>query len=93
MKEETRGIIEREIDRLAFGYKNEEIEAIQETTPIENTEEFLLGHTLGYLRRFGEFVVLMQEGKLTKTDDKTITRILLTRLPEIRKKLMRHLNK
>jgi hypothetical protein len=40
-----RGIIEKAIDRLEFGFRD--IEAYQEITPIENMEEFLLRCTFG----------------------------------------------
>jgi hypothetical protein len=91
LKAETRGIIEKAIDRLEFGF--EDIEAFQEITPIKNMEEFLLGYSLGYLRRVSEVIVLMQEKNMTKTDDKEISKIILTRIPEIRKKLLQYLNK
>ena len=91
MKEETRGIIEKGIDSFKFDFKR--IEAFQEITPIGNIEEFLLGYTLGYLRKFSELNVVVQEGKLTKTDKNEISNIILTRTPEIRKKLLQYLNK
>jgi len=91
LKEETRGIIETCIDRMKFGFKD--IEAFQEITPIRNSEEFLLGYTLGYLRKFSEIIVFLQEGKMTKTDEKKISKIILSRTQEIRKKLLQHLNK
>jgi len=93
LKEETRGIIEKAIDRMKFGFKDKDIEAFQEITPIGNIEEFLLGYTLGYLRRFSELNVILQEEKLTKTDEKEISNIILTRVPEIRKKLLQYRNK
>lgn len=91
MKEETRGIIEKAIDRLQFGFKG--IEEFQQITPIENEEEFLLGYTLGYLRRYCEVVVFMEEQNITKTSEKEIHKIILTRIPEMRKKLIQHLNR
>ena len=91
MKKETRGLIEQAIDRIGFGFKD--IEAYEEITTITNREEFLLGYTLGYLRRFSELVVLWQAPKMTKTDEREIGKIILTRTPEIRKKLKQYLNK
>jgi len=91
VKEETRGIIEKTIDRLQFGF--EDIEAFQEITPIKNEEEFLFGYTLGYLRRYCEVIVFMQGENMTKTNEKEIEKIIFTRIPEIRKKLTQYLNK
>lgn len=91
MKEETRGIIEKAIDHLKFGFKG--LEAIQEITPIENEEEFMFGYTLGYLWRYCEVVVLMQEENMTKTNEIEIKKIIYSRIPEIRKKLLQYLNK
>jgi len=93
LKKETRGTIEKTLDRVAFGFEDKYIEAIQEITTIGNKEEFLLGYILGYLRKLSEVIVLLEEEKITKTDEKEISKIILTRIPEIRKKLGQYLNK
>ena len=65
----------------------------QESTPIQSLEEFLLGFTLGYLLRYSEMVVLLEDGKKTTRDNNEIRKILVTRIPEIRKKLVQYLNR
>jgi hypothetical protein len=91
LKEETRGIIEKKLDHFRFGFKD--IEAIQEITPIENEEEFLFGYTIGYLSDNCEMAIFLLEGKVTKTDEKELRKIIHIRIPEIRKKLMAYLNR
>jgi len=93
LKEETRGKIEKDIDGLKLEFPFREIERIQEITPIGNIEEFLLGYILGWWRRDSEVTVLLNEKGMTETDEEEIRKIILTRIPEMRKKLMQYLNR
>ena len=91
MKEETRGFIEKAIDNAKFGFKD--VESYQEITSIKNEEEFLLGYTIGYLTRHSEMILLVDEKRITKADEERVRKIMRTRIPEIRKKLMQYLNR
>jgi hypothetical protein len=94
LREETRGTIEAAIDGMHFELGN--LEAVQEVTPIQNVEEFLLGIAVGYLRRYSEVVVLLESTEkktLTHEDQKEISKMLLRRIPEIRKQIVKYLNK
>lgn len=94
LKEETRGIIEKQIDNIKYDIENL-MGDIQEVTPIQNEEEFTLGYIVGYLRKFAELAVLITEAKneLLAADEEEIRRILVLRTPELRKKLMQYLNR
>ena len=94
MKEETRGIIEKAIGEFRFDASN--IKKIQEITPLQNVEEFLLGFALGYILRYSELLVLtesLEKNQFARNDAKDIRAIIYRRLPEIRMHIVKTLNK
>lgn len=95
MDDNTRGLIEKEIDRLMKDeWDLDKYKWIPETIPIKSFHEVALGILVGKTLRFARQVILIiSEAEPTVEDEKEIRGIFKRRIPEFMKRITLELSR